>query len=398
MFQPKHFYRELDDLLHEIEGGGLYEEWYPWVVREIVGRFGEDLSIESGRLYEEEESGFTLVHQILAKDPEALGIVLRPDYRPLQLVLEHGVYLYDETVEGISKKLEQRLGGTNSAAILVNSDPRRILAFGLAENWERDHLDFALSTIRNSINHRLALQDLTTDFEQAAEIQKSLLPAEVPELEGFSMAARSIAATKVGGDFYDFLRADADTVALAVGDASGHGLGAALLARDVVTGLRMGSERALKIAEIVNRLNRVIYRSILSTRFVSLVYGEVESNGNVFYVNAGHPAPIIVGERPTRRLNVGGTILGPLKEARFKRGWSHLDRGDTMVIVTDGVLERQSPTGEMFGEKRVEKIVARLCGRPAGEVLDALFEAADAFGDERPWMDDTTALVITRDA
>jgi hypothetical protein len=202
MFQPKIFYRELEVLLHEIEGGGLYREWYPWIVREIVGRFGEGLSIMSGRLYEEsDDGGFVLTNQVNASDPDAVGLRLRTNYRPLQLVLEHGVYLYDRSVEGVSTKLEKRLGGLESAALLVESDPRRILAFGLRTGWERDHLDFALNTIRNAINHRLNVQDMAMDFEQAAEIQRSLLPTGPPEFGGYKVAARSIAAARVGGDF-----------------------------------------------------------------------------------------------------------------------------------------------------------------------------------------------------
>ena len=397
MFQPKIFYRELEVLLHEIEGGGLHREWYPWIVREIVSRFGEALSIESGRLYEENDDGeFVLTDQVHATDPEAIGVKLRTNYRPLQLVLQHGVYLFDRSVEGISRKLETRLGGLESAAILVDSDPRLLLAFGLRAGWERDHLDFALNTIRNAINHRLNVQDMTTDFEQAAEIQRSLLPTGPPEFDAFTVAARSIAAARVGGDFYDYVRVEAEVLTFAVGDASGHGLAAALLARDVVTGLRMGSERALKITEIVTRLNRVIARSMLSTRFVSLFYGELERNGNIFYVNAGHPAPWIVGERGVRRLAIGGTILGPMPERSYQRGWGHVDHGDTLLVVTDGILEREDADGSMFGEEGVERVLRETLGKTAKEVLKTLLDATAAHGGNAAWEDDTTALVVTR--
>jgi sigma-B regulation protein RsbU (phosphoserine phosphatase) len=185
---------------------------------------------------------------------------------------------------------------------------------------------------------------------------------------------------------------------LAVGDASGHGLPAALLARDVVTGLRMGAERSLRITLLINQLNRVIARSILSTRFVSLFYAEVESNGNLFYVNAGHPAALLTGQRGTRRLTIGGTILGPLATSSYKRGWAHVDRGDTLVIVSDGLLEREDAAGEMFGEAGVLAVMAAQAGRPAKQVLDALFQAAAEHGANQPWADDTTAMVVVRDA
>ena len=80
---------------------------------------------------------------------------------------------------------------------------------------------------------------------------------------------------------------------VSIGDASGHGLPAALLVRDVVTGLRMGIEKELKVAHVFEKLNRVIHRSRLSSRFVSVFYGELEADGNLVYVNAGHQPPIL---------------------------------------------------------------------------------------------------------
>ncbi len=396
MFQPKLFYRELDALLHEIDTASEDHKWFEWLVDQIVDRFGTALWIENGRLYTETEAGFVLAHDVHSRDPQVEGIVLETGYRPIDLVLTHGVFIFDATVRGQSIELENRLGGTESAALLVNSEPRRILAFGLREGWEREHLDFALNTIRNAVNQRLSLFNLRSDFAQAAEIQRSLLPKTLPPFAGFALAAHSIPASSVGGDFYDFLPIGHDLLGVALGDASGHGLGSALLARDVVTGLRMGAEREFKMVPMIERLNRVIGKSMLSTRFVSLYYGELETNGNLFYVNAGHPPPWIFGERGTRRLTMGGSILGPLENSTFKRGFAHLDRGDTLVAVTDGLLERENKKGEMFGENRLERAVREAIAQKV-PVLENIFRAADKFGGGRPWDDDTSAVVIVRE-
>jgi sigma-B regulation protein RsbU (phosphoserine phosphatase) len=283
-----------------------------------------------------------------------------------------------------------------SAAFVVSGTPRAVLAFGLVEGWERDDLDFALATNSNAINHRQRVRLLETDFEQAAEIQRSLLPATAPSLEGYSIAARSAAAATVGGDFYDFVNLDPDIVGIGIGDASGHGLGAALLARDVVTGLRMGAEKDLRITSVIQRLNRVINRSALSTRFASLFYGELETNGNFFYVNAGHPPPWLYGEKGIRRLPIGGTILGPLKEAAFKRGFAHVDRGDTLLLITDGLIEHTNSQGVPLGDEGVATYLRELHGRPPDEIIDALFRRAGEYGGGRVWTDDATAIAVTR--
>ena len=111
MFQPKLFYRELDRLLHEIDTGTGDNQWFVWLVDQIVERFGAALWIENGRLYTETEQGFMLVHNVHSLDPEVEGLVLESGYRPIDLVTTHGVFIFDETVRGQSPELEQRLGG-----------------------------------------------------------------------------------------------------------------------------------------------------------------------------------------------------------------------------------------------------------------------------------------------
>ena len=99
---------------------------------------------------------------------------------------------------------------------------------------------------------------------------------------------------------------------LSIGDASGHGLPAALLVRDVVTGMRMGIEKELKVAHVFEKLNRVIHRSRLSSRFVSVFYGELEADGNLVYVNAGHQPPILFfrEQRPGQPCDLGADDRG----------------------------------------------------------------------------------------
>src|SRR5437867_5764719 len=138
-------------------------------------------------------------------------------------------------------------------------------------------------------------------------------------IAGYETSARSQPAEVVGGDFFDFSIFDEKVFSVAVGDASGHGLPAALLVRDVVTGLRMGVEKEMKMAEAMRKLNRVIHRSTLSANFVSLFFAEIEITGNVFYVNAGHPPPILVHGSAVKRLESTGMILGAVSDVEFHR-------------------------------------------------------------------------------
>jgi sigma-B regulation protein RsbU (phosphoserine phosphatase) len=214
-------------------------------------------------------------------------------------------------------------------------------------------------------------------------------------MAGDELAARSVPAEEVGGDFYDFHPFADDLMGLAIGDASGHGLPAALLVRDVVTGLRVGFERELKIASVMAKLNRVIHKSALSSRFVSVFYGELEGTGSLIYVNAGHPPPQIFSGERIVSLDIGGTVVGALPDVQFRRGVAHLDPGDVLVMCTDGILERRGKGGEL-GNDGVREVVRAHRGASAQELLEALFAAAEDHGAGRPWEDDASAVVVRR--
>jgi sigma-B regulation protein RsbU (phosphoserine phosphatase) len=206
----------------------------------------------------------------------------------------------------------------------------------------------------------------------------------------------------VGGDFYDFHDLGDGILGLSIGDASGHGLPAALLVRDVVTGLRMGIEKELKVAHVFEKLNRVIHQSRLSSRFVSVFFAELERDGQIVYVNAGHQPPIVFfrdprpGQACDMELTVGGTVVGPLPEARFHRGFARLHPRELLVMCTDGILERRDANGEFFGTDRLRATVREMQDEPAQAILERLFEASEKWGAGRPWEDDATIVVLKR--
>ena len=133
------------------------------------------------------------------------------------------------------------------------------------------------------LNYKLFSESVKSELEQAVHIQQSLLPTSALEYSGFEIFGRSQPAELVGGDLYDYYSYDKDGFGVCIGDASGHGIPAALMVRDVVTGLRMGLEKHMKMVHTLKKLNNVIYQSVYSTRFISLFYAEIESDGNIFY-------------------------------------------------------------------------------------------------------------------
>jgi serine phosphatase RsbU (regulator of sigma subunit) len=132
------------------------------------------------------------------------------------------------------------------------------------------------------------------------------------------------------------------------------------------------------------------------SRFISLVFGELERNGNFSYINAGHPPALLMGPRGMSELSVGGTLLGPQEDATYKLGFAHLDRGASLAMYTDGVIERGVETGEMFGPERVREWMEAWPTGPAHDAVEDLIRRVNAYGDGKPLEDDVTVVYVHR--
>jgi len=402
MDTAKRLYRRLDTLFGELPPRRQQAKHLELFLEEGFARLRVDLRLLAGLLYAERRDGFALVSAVGDVDG-APAETLDPSQAPLVEVIDHRVYIFGDPGADDAPHHLGLLPRAAAAGLVVGRSPQRFCFFFLLDRgWEMEELDFALNTIRAALDARLVDARVRGSFREAAEIQRSLLVEEPPDFPGYDVAFRSVATEEVGGDFYDFHDLGDEVYGLAIGDASGHGLPAALVVRDVVTGLRMGIEKDLKIAHVFAKLNRVIHRSRLSSRFVSVFYAELEADGNLVYVNAGHPPPILFfhsprpGQPGDRELDVGGTVVGPLPEVRFRRGFARMHRGEVLVLCTDGILERPDATGEFYGTGRLRDLVVAHQAESAEEILTRLFDAVTAHGDGRPWDDDATIVVVKR--
>jgi len=388
IFQPKAFYRKLDALLTRIGEGASMKEMLSLVLDELVESVGGDLGIKSGCVYRLLGGAYRKTDQLSGSGAESWPALVPKDNEAIELLSRHKNYIFVDTVDPP--------WGNNSVAVLFAEDDEYLLVLMLEDGWVRETLEFSLNTIRSTLNFSSSTSRFSADIQEAYEIQKSLLPSIEPEFEGYEIAGRMEAAERVGGDLYDFSVLEEGVLSFAVGDASGHGLPAALLARDVVTGLRMGMEKEMKISSVLRKLNNVIYRSRLSTRFISLFYGELEPEGTLVYVNAGHPRPILFKSDRIERLDVGGTILGPLEDTEFNRGFAFMEPGDLLVLYTDGIIEATNADGDIYDEKRLIEFVNANISSPAFEIIRDLFREIRDFAGSVRLQDDTTAVVIRR--
>jgi hypothetical protein len=387
-FQPKIFYRKFDSLLIRIEGITSTRDMLSLMLDELVQSFSDDLNIRSGCMYRLRFGQFVLVRGPIGDDSAGWPETMSRSDKVFTVMNEHKSYIFDCE--------EPPPWGNDSIATLLGEHDEFLLVFRLHEGWVRETLQFSMNTIRSTLNLTRTTNRFNADMQEAFNIQQSLLPEKDPTFIGYDISGRSVPAERVGGDLYDFNVLEEAVLSFSIGDASGHGLPAALLARDVITGLRMGLEKEMKISGVIGKLNRVIHQSRLSTRFVSLVYGELEYDGTLVYINAGHPPPLLFKDDGMRRLDVGGTILGPIPESIFKRGFVFMDPGDTLVMFTDGILEVTNSLGDMYGEERLIDTILNHRNETAKLITEYIFRSIKEFSGEETLEDDATVTVIRR--
>jgi len=366
----------------------------------IIEKFRDELGIYGGRLYQRRGSYYVLQDTFGNAKEVPQGLKIPLSYPPIQLLLEQGSVYMDAEDPNIDRNLENLLGVQQFAAIEVGNE-EYILAFNVAPGHDRDDVLFSLGILRHSVNQKIRRDRMEGIFEEARKIQASILPRRVPQYGEFDIFGRSEPMEGVGGDYFDYIPVTEKILGLGIADVSGHGLPAALQVRDIYMGLRMGLARDFKIVRTVERMNRIIHKSTLTSRFVSMFYGELELNGVFIYVNAGHPPPFHVSAEGTvRYLEEGGPVLGPLPDATYERGFVIMKPGDMLVFYTDGIIETQGrdeqgrPLGE-YGIERLLEVAREHRGETAREVVDAIFTSVESFGGNCQQEDDRTVMVVS---
>jgi len=239
---------------------------------------------------------------------------------------------------------------------------------------------------------------LEKELEQAADIQKRLLPGGAPALEGYDVSGRADACRAVGGDYYDFVERAEGRTAIVIGDVSGKGMAAALLMASVQAVFRTLADVEASPAALLTSLNRHLIRNASPNKFVSFFYGELDpSTGSMRYVNAGHNPPFLVrASGEVESLPATGVVLGIFGNAKYDEKQITLAPGDLLALFSDGVTECSNPAGDMYGEDRLVADLAKYRDGRAEAVETSIFKELLQFAGEAPQYDDSTLVIIKR--
>lgn len=258
----------------------------------------------------------------------------------------------------------------------------------------------AAVAIENARLYRETMEKARMEQEMriAAEIQQALLPKAEHVGGFFTAAAASLPCRSIGGDFYDYVDLPQGSLGFALGDVAGKGPPAALLSAMMQGMFAAQAASSDTPSRTVSRVNTALYRRGIESRFVTLMYGVLDSDGQLTYCNAGHNPPLVIttsGPKTTlRRLECGGPIVGLFEGAAFEEETISLTAGDWLIIFSDGVSEAMSASEEEYGEERIVSCVAASATLEPPQLLAALFADVRQFTRGAAQSDDITAMVL----
>ncbi|GMV20467.1 MAG: fused response regulator/phosphatase [Acidimicrobiia bacterium] len=235
------------------------------------------------------------------------------------------------------------------------------------------------------------------DYEEARQIQRALLPAQMPTLAGCQVAARWTPAAGIGGDCYDAIRFSDTRLALSIADVVGKGLPAALLMSNLQAAVRAFATPTADPHDVCGSVNRLLCRNIASGKFVTFCYVVVDlAEGVVTYANAGHNPPLLVrASGAVERLSPTGLVLGVSPDWTYTSGRVAFGPGDRLICYTDGITEARNAEDAEYGDEAMEQLAAHTPRGSAEGLADALSAAVMAWTGGAA-QDDATLIVVER--
>ena len=245
----------------------------------------------------------------------------------------------------------------------------------------------------------LEKQQMEEELRMAHQLQADLLPGEWDNGSGFSLAAYTSPSRTVGGDFYDYFPIDDERVGLAVADASGKGMPAAMLISQIQAILKSGVGNGDTIVRTLNSLNRHLERNTAARYFATLFYGIYNRRTGVLeFANAGHDFPILVRrDGSVAVLESTGPALGVLPEYDHKTETLRVGPGDCILLYTDGITDATDANGKHYGDQRLVNLLIHNRHRSPREIIDLIRDDLDEFCGSGALQDDRTLLILKVD-
>lgn len=275
----------------------------------------------------------------------------------------------------------------------------------ITKPFDREEL---LARVRNYISLKKAAEEqkkfiaVKQELEIARNIQLSILPGTLPQLEGLSIRAKYEPMMEVGGDFYDFLQIDDNRIGILIADVTGHGVAAALISSMVKIAFYMSHDRMDDPAALLSKINASLFEHIYG-RFITAFYIFIDlKEMKAVFSNAAH-WPIYIQNRYTgdlSELTIRGRLIGISREENYRNQSVNLAKGDRIVLYTDGLIEERDSKGVLLGEERFMDLIKESSSKQPSRLIDevfiTLYNWSGRFNSEG-LEDDATMIVVDVD-
>jgi serine phosphatase RsbU (regulator of sigma subunit)/ketosteroid isomerase-like protein len=272
----------------------------------------------------------------------------------------------------------------------------RISGGKIVEEWSANSVGSFVEDLVQEMRQR---EHIEQELQVARSIQQASLPKEVPQLEGWRITPIYQPAREVGGDFYDFLELDDGRLGIVVGDATGHGVPAALVMASARSMLRAVAQASNSPGDALRRVNDPLATEIPPNMFVTCFYCILDpKSGSLSYANAGHDLPYVWHGGACEELRARGMPLGLMPGMHYEQKEIVLQKGESALLYTDGLVEAHNPQREMFGFPRLQTLVSEHAEEERS-LEEALLEELYSFvGEGWEQEDDITLLTLRRSA
>ena len=260
--------------------------------------------------------------------------------------------------------------------------------------------DTASISIEKALQHVQILEKKKFEgqLQIAREVQERLLPEKSPQVAGYDIAGVCVSTFEIGGDYFDFLPLDNDSLGIAIADVSGNGIPAALLMMGFKSLLLTNASGRKDPSDVMEVMNRIVPELTRKRDFITAIYGILDLHKHLFrYANAGHFPPLTL--RRSGNIQVAdktGPGLNIIKSSTYESVEIDLEPEDLLVLYTDGVLDSYNSNYEDFGIERLIKEVKNSSNLVAKDIINRITTATRVFSKQNLYPDDFTLVVVKR--
>jgi len=253
---------------------------------------------------------------------------------------------------------------------------------------------------RQALSSRDKLIALQQELDIATAIQTSILPKTFPpfpDRKEFDIYAKMLPAKEVGGDLYDFFLIDKYRLGIIIGDVSGKGIASALLMAVCKTLLKATAYKGIPADNILYEVNNILVDESPSNMFVTVFYGVLDTRNGAFeYSNGGHNSPYLISNEGTVKQleNIGGLLLGAMKDMEYESNIIKINPGETLFFYTDGITEAFNKENEEFNETRLVNSLLDKNSQTVTDIVNGVINDVQSFSDGAEQSDDITCLAL----